>query len=278
MCTPESPFRPCGTARSASRWRSTAKYPMPAHARRSGGWESGSDDDDCCTSVLYGPGKTTISRSRYGADLGGARGTRTPDPLLAKQVLFQLSYSPEFRRSKGTCGRGALVDAADGARLGDAPADAPDADPARASPAATVSPPTDPAGPDVLLPSSRPGSWAIPSIRCVAPAARSRSSVCPPVSTPATTPAPDRLPHWISLAVLAANAASRTSSTPSRSIAVSIRSGQGQPRGASSGQRVRSISRHHRRLSSTRPSRRRDRLVIRHTRRPDSESWHIASS
>src|SRR5215472_2212142 len=28
-------------------------------------------------------------------DLGGAKGTRTPDPLLAKQVLFQLSYSPE---------------------------------------------------------------------------------------------------------------------------------------------------------------------------------------
>src|SRR6516165_3488690 len=26
---------------------------------------------------------------------GGAKGTRTPDPLLAKQVLFQLSYSPE---------------------------------------------------------------------------------------------------------------------------------------------------------------------------------------
>src|SRR5258708_17555373 len=24
----------------------------------------------------------------------GAKGTRTPDPLLAKQVLFQLSYSP----------------------------------------------------------------------------------------------------------------------------------------------------------------------------------------
>jgi hypothetical protein len=43
--------------------------------------------------------QTTISRSRYGVDLGGARGTRTPDPLLAKQVLFQLSYSPELRRS-----------------------------------------------------------------------------------------------------------------------------------------------------------------------------------
>jgi hypothetical protein len=25
---------------------------------------------------------------------GGAEGVRTPDPLLAKQVLFQLSYSP----------------------------------------------------------------------------------------------------------------------------------------------------------------------------------------
>jgi hypothetical protein len=25
---------------------------------------------------------------------GGAEGDRTPDPLLAKQVLFQLSYSP----------------------------------------------------------------------------------------------------------------------------------------------------------------------------------------
>jgi hypothetical protein len=25
---------------------------------------------------------------------GGAKGTRTPGPLLAKQVLFQLSYSP----------------------------------------------------------------------------------------------------------------------------------------------------------------------------------------
>ena len=31
----------------------------------------------------------------------GAKGTRTPDPLLAKQVLFQLSYSPAARLSKG---------------------------------------------------------------------------------------------------------------------------------------------------------------------------------
>src|SRR6266545_1172711 len=31
----------------------------------------------------------------------GAKGTRTPDPLLAKQVLYQLSYSPVRRLSKG---------------------------------------------------------------------------------------------------------------------------------------------------------------------------------
>jgi hypothetical protein len=27
----------------------------------------------------------------------GAKGTRTPDPLLAKQVLYQLSYSPSLQ-------------------------------------------------------------------------------------------------------------------------------------------------------------------------------------
>jgi len=32
----------------------------------------------------------------------GAKGARTPDPLLAKQVLFQLSYSPEMSPAKGT--------------------------------------------------------------------------------------------------------------------------------------------------------------------------------
>ena len=30
---------------------------------------------------------------------GGAEGTRTPDPLLAKQVLSQLSYGPTRKRS-----------------------------------------------------------------------------------------------------------------------------------------------------------------------------------
>ena len=41
--------------------------------------------------------------ARYQERLRGAKGTRTPDPLLAKQVLFQLSYSPVLRRSKRTC-------------------------------------------------------------------------------------------------------------------------------------------------------------------------------
>jgi hypothetical protein len=31
------------------------------------------------------------------ADFNGGKGTRTPDPLLAKQVLSQLSYTPGKR-------------------------------------------------------------------------------------------------------------------------------------------------------------------------------------
>jgi hypothetical protein len=42
--------------------------------------------------------KIDYELAETGSDLaisgGGAKGTRTPDPLLAKQVLFQLSYSP----------------------------------------------------------------------------------------------------------------------------------------------------------------------------------------
>jgi hypothetical protein len=35
------------------------------------------------------------------AIIGGAEEDRTPDPLLAKQVLSQLSYSPSFVRGYG---------------------------------------------------------------------------------------------------------------------------------------------------------------------------------
>ena len=37
---------------------------------------------------------TSHRRGSRNDQFGGAKGTRTPDPLLAKQVLFQLSYSP----------------------------------------------------------------------------------------------------------------------------------------------------------------------------------------
>ena len=36
--------------------------------------------------------KATLTGTKLG--VGGAEGTRTPDPLLAKQMLSQLSYSP----------------------------------------------------------------------------------------------------------------------------------------------------------------------------------------
>ena len=53
--TRASPCRSSGTARSASRWRSTPKYLTPAPERRCGGWETVSHDSYCCTFVLYGP-------------------------------------------------------------------------------------------------------------------------------------------------------------------------------------------------------------------------------
>jgi hypothetical protein len=36
---------------------------------------------------------------------GGDEETRTPDPLLAKEMLFQLSYVPELTGSGGSGGR-----------------------------------------------------------------------------------------------------------------------------------------------------------------------------
>jgi hypothetical protein len=42
---------------------------------------------DCCTFVLYWPGPAGFSRSQFAPGLGGAKGTRTPDPLLAKRRI-----------------------------------------------------------------------------------------------------------------------------------------------------------------------------------------------
>jgi hypothetical protein len=39
-------------------------------------------------------------------ELGGGERDRTDDPLLAKQVLSQLSYTPEMFNSKGVGGSG----------------------------------------------------------------------------------------------------------------------------------------------------------------------------
>jgi hypothetical protein len=43
------------------------------------------------------PARPVKSEVRCGEGAGGAEGTRTPDPLLAKEVLSQLSYGPTFR-------------------------------------------------------------------------------------------------------------------------------------------------------------------------------------
>ena len=48
------------------------------------------------------PELTASDLARYLESGSGAKGTRTPDPLVANQVLFQLSYSPARRRYKVT--------------------------------------------------------------------------------------------------------------------------------------------------------------------------------
>ena len=90
-----------------------------------------------------------------------------------------------------------------------------------------------------------PASGSRPAIvsRITGALARSRSSrLAEPVSTPATSPAPARSPDSTSLAVSPATASSLTAPPPSRSSAVSGRSGQGRPRPASAGESARSIS------------------------------------
>ena len=117
----------------------------------------------------------------------GAKGTRTPDPLLAKQVLFQLSYSPE---------RGAPR--VPGARPGTrSPAAAPAVRPVRralrrapqatssAGAAASGRPPASvvgawrspAAGASVPAPATSAGNSVIRVMKWVAPASRNRSRV-----------------------------------------------------------------------------------------------------
>jgi integrase len=167
------------------------------------------------------PELTASDLARYLKSGSGAKGTRTPDPLLAKQVLFQLSYSPAPRRFKGT--RSALaqrapqqsprqVGGAGEAVIGEDPGDlrpgsAPfAAEPSPPSAAAPVRPATGsvtrPAAWSMTAsPASTPGSSAKLPSRWVAPARCSRSRVCPPVRIPATIWAPARRPHRTPLSV-----------------------------------------------------------------------------
>ena len=86
------------------------------------------------------------------------------------------------------------------------------------------------------------GRAAIESRMTGRPAFSRSSRVPEPVSTPATRPAPARRPDSTSLAVSPATASSLTAPPPSRSSAVSGRSGQGRPRPASAGDSARSMS------------------------------------
>jgi hypothetical protein len=49
----------------------------------------------CSNQLSYEP-KNGKSRTRWGRNFGGAGRVRTGDPLLAKQVLYQLSYGPKL--------------------------------------------------------------------------------------------------------------------------------------------------------------------------------------
>ena len=47
------------------------------------------------TRLDYGHERGPSRQTEWASDLGGDTGNRTPDLLLAKQALYQLSYVPE---------------------------------------------------------------------------------------------------------------------------------------------------------------------------------------
>ena len=95
---------------------------------------------------------------------------------------------------------------------------------------------------------------------------------CAPVSTPATTPAPARVPEMRSLTVSPATATSSTASISRRSTAVRIMSGAGRPRPASAGDSTRSTSVCQRSASMMRSRVGGAKPVVRHTFTPISRS------
>src|SRR5262249_29190343 len=118
----------------------------------------------------------------------GAKGTRTPDPVLAKHVLFQLSYSPGYGAPRVPGARpGTRSPAA--APVAPAPRAAPSARPppvtssagapAPALPPASAVPAQDApaAGTAVSAPARSAGNSVIRGMKWGAPASRSRSGV-----------------------------------------------------------------------------------------------------
>src|SRR6266700_5678651 len=79
---------------------------QPARAPRATRQQAPEDKEKMISQIppKHGEGPTPAIRvepvlrasdlARYQESASGARGTRTPDPVLAKHVLFQLSYSP----------------------------------------------------------------------------------------------------------------------------------------------------------------------------------------
>ena len=60
----------------------------------------------CSNQLSYEPKNGKIADQMGGRNFGGAGRVRTGDPLLAKQVLYQLSYDPEIG---GLCCKELLV-------------------------------------------------------------------------------------------------------------------------------------------------------------------------
>ena len=51
--------------------------------------------------MVIGRSQAKFQHESFGTKTGGAEEDRTPDPLLAKQVLSQLSYSPNVIKLRG---------------------------------------------------------------------------------------------------------------------------------------------------------------------------------
>src|SRR5665647_2642128 len=66
-----------------------------AQAARQPVRRGGSVNPRCRTLLEYGHARSPSRRAERASDLGGDTGNRTPDLLLAKQALYQLSYVPE---------------------------------------------------------------------------------------------------------------------------------------------------------------------------------------